>query len=595
VFPLRPLNWHPVDTRPLSSDLRAAYFRYTIVATSRYAGFAPVATLSAGRFANPNVLDQNKVDVWRRILVPCRMTSTPPPKPILKLVLPLTQASTAADARSQCPGLLAIFSDTWFQKAGLAETIRAEIELRRYTPLTPPGGAPCDFAEFGAEPILDGTTIATQTPISQYCPALVTSGPSGTTFDGEAQEALYTRSWFIVEALPIVDKPDFFEWKFAKLRFRRGLAVESLEPKPARVADFSKTTAFDLTSEFDRGGNIGSRNIRVTLSNSGNVIARIDLSYPSDPFVNATTAIPAGSATASFIAYSRIVVKFEFRSFGTTKKDQPASTWLVTPYVAAKHQVSTTRGEQTRWHALDPFVWSDSLPTPPLSPTLTVLNQQNTTTSPPLEATPVPESDPTDSVWVQILPDSNITKVQPADGTDTTERIPVDQLRIVRSPGGVSRAISLCRIDTGATDIALGRDQPVKGGHNCFVRAIALTAKITDFRGQPSERFIGIYGGDYSTPTNPGALLQFVPLDSSQTEAPDLSATTTPSAPPSEVPPPNALLARVVTLQRRTDNGKAPDQIQKVWSDLFAAPADFAFGVDEIGRIVSVSLPFGES
>jgi len=589
VFPLRPLNWLPVDSRLLDSDLRAAYFRYTIVATSRYAGFAPVATLAAYHFANPNAITVDQTDAWRRVLVPCRITAAPP-KPVLKLVLPLTQTSTAAGAQSQCPGLLAIFSDIWFQMAGLAETVRAEIELCSYTPPPPPVSSARDFAEYGPDPVESAATITAQTPISQYTPALVTSGPTGTTFDGEAGEALYTKSWFIVEALPLAGQSNF-DWNFAKLRFRRGVAAESLKPPLAPVADFAKTTAFDVVSKFDRGGNHGSRSVTVNLlrANGGVGITSIALFYqkdPMDPLVTATITNPAGlTTTASFIAYNKIAVKFEFRAFGTTVKDPSSSTWLITPYVG---------GEQTRWHGLDQFVWPDPTPTSVLLPTLAVLNQQNTTTAPICTCTPILESDPTDSVWVQILPDSNQTKIQPADGTDATQPISVSQLRIQRWPTDQPTALRVRRMGDSNADIALGRNQPQKGGYSSFVRAIALTAKVTDFRGQPSERFIGIYAGNHTDATLPGAVLRFVPIDSTNSTPPDLGPNNTPSDRPSEVPPPHTLLARVVTLQYRTDDGKAPDNIQDVWAELFAQPKDFAVGDDETGRIISVSPPFGE-
>jgi len=40
--------------------------------------------------------------------------------------------------------------------------------------------------------------------------------------------------------------------------------------------------------------------------------------------------------------------------------------------------------------------------------------------------------------------------------------------------------------------------------------------------------------------------------------------------------------------------GTAPDNIQAVWSKLFAPRKDFATGDDEQGRIISVSPPFVE-
>ncbi len=238
---LRPLALStPLFADPLANDRRARYDRYALIATSRYAGLAPVTTVTSGHMADVTQLTYQFTDRWRRLLIPCRWTEAPP-KPLLKIVFPLTQAASAGGS----PGLIAVLSEPWFQIVGINERLRAEVELIgvKKKPVPPPTTLPTYnyYPQFGADPILDGAEWPPDVDIATVTPSFSIVGPAGPSFDG----SMYTNSWFFIEPIATPGGPQGpFDWRFAKICLRRSLAAEAFPLQPAS-GDLALVSAFD--------------------------------------------------------------------------------------------------------------------------------------------------------------------------------------------------------------------------------------------------------------------------------------------------------------------------------------------------------------
>src|SRR5262249_29881726 len=114
-------------------DYRGAHYRFTLRVFSRYESLlAYVRGVNADRWARPvaDFVDPNAPIsfAWKSVFVPSRVGK--PNIPIVRLVLPLTEAYERTESRS--PGLLAVFDDIWYSDAGLGDSLEAEIERVQY-------------------------------------------------------------------------------------------------------------------------------------------------------------------------------------------------------------------------------------------------------------------------------------------------------------------------------------------------------------------------------------------------------------------------------------------------------------------------------
>jgi hypothetical protein len=93
----------------LSTDLRCQYLRFAVVGHSRYEdlpNFKPSSALA--------------VTPWKSYMVARAVALSAPPKPLIRLVLPIGQRSTF--------DLLAVGDESWYRSGGLGESLIADIE-----------------------------------------------------------------------------------------------------------------------------------------------------------------------------------------------------------------------------------------------------------------------------------------------------------------------------------------------------------------------------------------------------------------------------------------------------------------------------------
>jgi hypothetical protein len=244
--------------RPDLSTLPGAlYFRLAIRVFSRYEGLM----LKDDSIDSRPPDSAGVAEQWKRLVVPCRWSKTVP-RPVVKLVLPLTLAGPALllsadptplaegsgnedtgdppaaaatgdeDAASATPGLLVVLDEAWYSDAlgGVAEVF--EWDIARAALPDVPGDS---RLQFGPDPILD----LTEDPlVGSAVNAHQAIGAIGYTQDTGTAAPLFTCASFVVPP-PIVDGIPDLSWWFLKLRFRRRLdgvtarsAAESLWTDP---------------------------------------------------------------------------------------------------------------------------------------------------------------------------------------------------------------------------------------------------------------------------------------------------------------------------------------------------------------------------
>jgi len=102
----------------LSKDPRCQYLRFRVTAHNRYEnmpGFRYPASAAS------------RLSPWKAVSVPRQALMPAPPKPLIRLVLPLTQR-TSKDGPTRLFDLLVIADETWYQIGGLGETLVGQIQ-----------------------------------------------------------------------------------------------------------------------------------------------------------------------------------------------------------------------------------------------------------------------------------------------------------------------------------------------------------------------------------------------------------------------------------------------------------------------------------
>jgi hypothetical protein len=201
-------------------ELRALHYRFSVRAHSRYAGIMPDPLRSALIAKGEPAKDLKSV--WKPCFVPCRRREPIPP-PKVKFVLPLTE--TAEDATNRTPGVIVVCHGAWHEVGGLAEWMRAEIELVDYKNES--------YYELGPDPLLAGpdpllAAPATGHPRSRLKICLAAQeirGPIGHTFDRAGDAPLFTSTSFIIPA-PALGAQEL-AWYFCKMKFQRVVTFSS--------------------------------------------------------------------------------------------------------------------------------------------------------------------------------------------------------------------------------------------------------------------------------------------------------------------------------------------------------------------------------
>jgi hypothetical protein len=223
-----------IHDEDLTGDRRAHYYRFSVEVFSRYKGLFPKVSVASQLGTRPHGTAGSRfLTSWRRLFVPCRWPAREVeavPKPLVKLVVPLTEAGPGSGISAR-PGaqvarasdLLVVLNEPWFEKGGLAETLAVEITRAEATRDGVPA-AGSEF-EFGPDSILTGDSLGVA-GFESNAPL----GPIGHSFDTNTDAPLFVASSFILPP-PTLRDPEAekdFSWYFARLRFKRVLTAEAL-------------------------------------------------------------------------------------------------------------------------------------------------------------------------------------------------------------------------------------------------------------------------------------------------------------------------------------------------------------------------------
>jgi len=201
------------------------YYRFAVRAYSRYQGL-----LVRQHLLDSNVAGGATARRWKRHILPLRWRERVP-KPLIKLVVPVTETPGGKDAATVTPGWLVMLEESWFDErmAGLGECLETEI-LKVSLPDDPSSTR----YEFGPDPVID----MTEDPLAGHEPTTMRLlGPVGLTFDTDSSVPLFIRSSFFLPApvIPGQEKRDL-SFHFVKLRFRRVLlGSDDQNPRGSRM------------------------------------------------------------------------------------------------------------------------------------------------------------------------------------------------------------------------------------------------------------------------------------------------------------------------------------------------------------------------
>lgn len=227
----------------LTNAPQALYYRFAIRAYSRYEGLLRRGASVDSRTPTPD----SDPEKWRRVLPLCRR-DRPAPKPIVRLIIPLTQ--TPANATT--PGLMVVLDDMWYEWGGLAEQFEVAIDT-----VTPPDDAAgAAVQEIGPDPIWARTDIAAPFKVNES--EMSPIGPVGFTFDINTNAPLFGRTSFVIpaptQATNGTQTVKDLSWWFVKLKFQRSLkASATVSPAGKPIDDHlaaGRAIAAGLASGF---------------------------------------------------------------------------------------------------------------------------------------------------------------------------------------------------------------------------------------------------------------------------------------------------------------------------------------------------------
>jgi hypothetical protein len=225
------------------------YYRFAVRAYSRYEGL--LATVAAIDSSTP----QKSGDplLWKRYARNCRWQDRVP-KPLVKLVLPLTQTVEQIGGTPGAAGWLVVLDEAWYgeQMAGMGEMLASEIMS-----VSLPDSPGESRFQFGPDPVIDLSHDVVNNWLMDgwqlSLPAPV--GAIGATFDTDPVAPLFVRSAF-VQPPPLLTPPDpaipapDLSFYFVRLRFKRVIAgIDSNNP----AYDPANQTDIFLASEFTDG------------------------------------------------------------------------------------------------------------------------------------------------------------------------------------------------------------------------------------------------------------------------------------------------------------------------------------------------------
>jgi hypothetical protein len=187
-------------------DSRAIYYRFAVDAVSRYAGLGDGEQIRRQAHREFTYKTMRATTPWVRAFLPCRPRSAPS-QPKVLFAVPLTESYLPPE--SGIASILVVLNERWFDEAGPAEKLVADVSLVPY--------AGQYLQEHGPDSIIEGwSPLGTPAQVR-----LVAEGPLGHTFDLGTDQGRLGASSFVVSIAANGGSVALAPWHSAKVQFRR--------------------------------------------------------------------------------------------------------------------------------------------------------------------------------------------------------------------------------------------------------------------------------------------------------------------------------------------------------------------------------------
>jgi len=422
----------------LANEPRVRYDRYGIEVWSRYEGITPERPIQAfpSKPANPD--NDGARTRWRRVRTHCKeRVDTPPPS--VRLILPLTQTVTADK-----PAFLVVLTEPWYDHAGLAEELLAEVEYETIGEVTKdpnPGKNPwCDESEawrdlvkrLGRAPLIgpDAAVSGAKSPSNdaQHLPPLLlrlrSIGPIGHTLDTDTPEALQVNSSFIIEPDSDLDAlsdkagtPDLpdLAWYMARVSVRRRLATDAFDPTLRTVLspdmpEEQRATEPDVATGM---GWVITHQLAKPLT-TGKLTLSLRNGVNSEETVVSLTS-DAGQADIHMLRFE--IVRLHDPPPRPTEQGGPRP---------AAFRISCFIRRTGAWRLEQSWLWRRPTEWPGVEAHMLLQTKDEEPVAITREFEPMRISAPTPGQWTAFLPDSNVLYVATASDQGTpAERVPI--------------------------------------------------------------------------------------------------------------------------------------------------------------------------
>ncbi|MEH2500409.1 hypothetical protein V1294_006888 [Bradyrhizobium sp. AZCC 1678] len=496
----------------------ARYMRFGVVASSRYAAaYAAARVVVTTRAAEWKSASGKWTTPWYRVLRPAKQPNAVP-KPGIRALIPLTRALRESEAISPVAGVLAVADGAWFEHAGLADWMLAEVETAyRKKLITNSGVVARAAAEMGPDPLLRTYGLGKKpktTPDSENLRTavpLAVAGPLGHSFDTGTATGLYLNSSFIIRAPDLV-ADDVTAWWMGKLAFRRFVIAEGTTDYWSKSGKTPVKSTNDLpqVSATLHSIRASADNALLKLRAVGNLLfgntpkteVGVEASWSEKSW---SIKVAAGSITDQFsIGESsfdlRILAARRLSRIAPDKPEQYA--WYEIMVLVKPNDLPWRTAWQTQWfNDPDLFAGQDSSAAE-LEIDFVIDSQTGTVVGSRKVSTVLQVSEATEGRWAQFMPNAEVL--------GRTSKLPLTSLDLSVDPN-TNTQLRLASAGNAlvwlATNELMGTGARIAGKENQgLLNLLLLTKSVASVSGTDEEAYVGLYHSPAGYETGPKAV-----------------------------------------------------------------------------------------
>ncbi|WP_316159244.1 MULTISPECIES: hypothetical protein [unclassified Bradyrhizobium] len=482
----------------------ARYMRFRVIAANRYAAaYAAARQLVAVQAAQWKSPSGKWTTPWYRLLRPAKQPDAVP-KPGIRALIPLTRALREGDDVSPVAGVLAVVDGAWFEHAGLAEWMLAEVETayRKRLMIAPNTTVARAAAEIGPDPLLRTYGLGQKEGVTPDHNALKTAvpldvaGPLGHGFDTGTATGLYLNSSFIVRA-PALAAADPTAWWMSKLVFRRYIVPEVTRDYWTKSVATPVTSATPQLSATLHAIGATANNAVLKFRAAGKLVFG---KTPPQAEVVAQATWSGQSWTVQMIgggvsdSFSVAEPTFDLRVLAVRRlsrvpPDEPQQYAWYEILVLVKPKGRAWRiAWQGQWFNDAKFVDGKDSSKAELEIDFVVESQTGVSIGEKRVSAALQVSEATEGRWTQFMPNAEAVRASKVPLTSLSLSVdPTSNMRLLLKSGGNRFAWLASNDLTGAGRRTAGK--PDQG----LVNLLLLTKRIASVAGTDEEAYVGLY------------------------------------------------------------------------------------------------------